>query len=618
MKRYWKVALSLITIMSLCFGQIPQLINYQGNLSDSEGNSLNGSYTIDFRIYNQSEGGDLLWSETQMAAVSIGKFSVMLGSVNTLSNDIFDGNPIYLALKIGEDSEMIPRKIITSVGYAYKALDTDKLGGIYAENYIQADQENSISTVMITDNAVTIEKISPNIISSIDGVSNDAGDIDLIAGNNITITPDVAAKSITISAAGGEAADNLGNHIARQNLQMNGKWISNNGSNEGIYVSDAGNVGINTTEFKDVLYDTKFRSISTNYDAAIAGFSTNEAEPGVGGFFRSVGQGGLGVLSISEDNEGIGVLGTVTGDDGVAVVGRSHGNNSTGVYGLATWVENGIGVHGKADYWQDTNENSYGGYFESFGHNGRGILGRATGDYGYGVYGLSLSTISGAAVRGDGAFVGVWGESSGRWGVYGKSTGTSSSFGVYGTVANGTGNYAGYFAGDVNVTGTLSKSAGSFRIDHPKDPENKYLQHSFVESPDMMNVYNGNIILDETGEAIVELPDYFDALNNDFRYQLTCIGGFAPVYIAEKINNNQFKIAGGELGMEISWQVTGIRKDVYAKQNPVLPEIQKEDNEKGKYLHPKLYNMPESMGIGYEDNQKMLKNYEDNTKINRE
>ena len=84
--------------------------------------------------------------------------------------------------------------------------------------------------------------------------------------------------------------------------------------------------------------------------------------------------------------------------------------------------------------------------------------------------------------------------------------------------------WAGLFDGDVNVTGTLSKGAGAFRIDHPLDPENKYLSHSFVESPDMKNIYDGVAIFDGAGEAIVTLPDWFEALNEDFRYQLTPMG----------------------------------------------------------------------------------------------
>ena len=59
------------------------------------------------------------------------------------------------------------------------------------------------------------------------------------------------------------------------------------------------------------------------------------------------------------------------------------------------------------------------------------------------------------------------------------------------------------------------------------DPANKYLYHSFVESPDMMNVYNGNVVTDKRGMATVVLPEYFEALNSDFRYQLTVIGRFA-------------------------------------------------------------------------------------------
>lgn len=94
---------------------------------------------------------------------------------------------------------------------------------------------------------------------------------------------------------------------------------------------------------------------------------------------------------------------------------------------------------------------------------------------------------------------------------------------------------AGFFSGDVQVQGTLSKFAGSFKIDHPLDPENKYLSHSFVESPDMMNIYNGNTSTDQNGIAVVELPDYFETLNSDFRYQLTVVGRFAQAIVAEKV-----------------------------------------------------------------------------------
>ncbi|MBC8486930.1 MAG: hypothetical protein H8D45_12955 [Bacteroidetes bacterium] len=183
--------------------------------------------------------------------------------------------------------------------------------------------------------------------------------------------------------------------------------------------------------------------------------------------------------------------------------------------------------------------------------------------------------------------------------------GMSNSFAaIQGNGSNA--NYAGYFTGNVSVSGTLSKGGGSFKIDHPLDPENKYLYHSFVESPDMMNVYNGNIVLDSNGEAIVELPEWFDVLNRDFRYQLTCIAGFAPVYIAEKISGNSFKIAGGTSGMEVSWQVTGIRQDPYANQNRIQVEVEKSEKEKGHYLHYKEYNQPIENSIEVVNNPKIL------------
>ncbi|MHC4751782.1 MAG: hypothetical protein ACYTFW_18140, partial [Planctomycetota bacterium] len=198
----------------------------------------------------------------------------------------------------------------------------------------------------------------------------------------------------------------------------------------------------------------------------------------------------------------------------------------------------------------------------------------------------------------------VYGSSDSGWGVFGYST---SGRGVEGNSPSG---HAGYFTGKVAITGNLTKGSGSFKIDHPLDPENKYLQHSFVESPDMMNVYNGNVTLDENGQAEVQLPEYFEALNCDFRYQLTCIGGFAQVYIAEEISDNQFKIAGGRAGLKVSWQVTGVRRDPYAVANRIEVEEDKATEERGYYLHPNAYGLPKERGIETVRNPRALQTQE--------
>lgn len=128
---------------------------------------------------------------------------------------------------------------------------------------------------------------------------------------------------------------------------------------------------------------------------------------------------------------------------------------------------------------------------------------------------------------------------------------------------------------NLDVQGTITKRAGSFKIDDPIDPEHKVLQHSFVESPDMMNIYNGIVVLDHNGEAQVDLPPYFEALNRDFRYQLTPLGGYAPLFVSSEIKANSFRVAGGTPGLRVSWTVTGIRHDSYANEHRIPVESPK-------------------------------------------
>ncbi|MFV1980565.1 MAG: hypothetical protein ACC655_05365 [Rhodothermia bacterium] len=214
-------------------------------------------------------------------------------------------------------------------------------------------------------------------------------------------------------------------------------------------------------------------------------------------------------------------------------------------------------------------------------------------DNAYAIQGVMSSTVGGpraAAVRGEnratGGFgIGVWGSHAGSgWGVFGEA---DNGWAIYGSSFDG---HAGYFAGKVQIQGTLQKLAGSFTIDHPLDPENKTLSHSFVESPDMMNIYNGNVILTEDGTATVTMPDWFSALNIDFRYQLTPVGGPGPnLHIAEEMTGNSFKIGGGEAGMNVSWQVTGIRDDAYARMNRIQVEEDKPADLRGRYLSPEAF-----------------------------
>ncbi|HOP22599.1 MAG TPA: hypothetical protein PK055_06445 [Gammaproteobacteria bacterium] len=153
--------------------------------------------------------------------------------------------------------------------------------------------------------------------------------------------------------------------------------------------------------------------------------------------------------------------------------------------------------------------------------------------------------------------------------------------------------------GDAEIVGSLSKGGGSFKIDHPLDPENKYLYHSFVESPDMMNIYNGNVITDKNGEAWVEMPEWFEALNMEFRYQLTVIGSFDRAMIAEELTDNRFLIRTESGNVKVSWQITGVRHDAWAEKNRIPVEKDKEGFEKGRYLHAEAWNAPEEKSMSY-------------------
>lgn len=217
----------------------------------------------------------------------------------------------------------------------------------------------------------------------------------------------------------------------------------------------------------------------------------------------------------------------------------------------------------------------------------------ATTDRGDGVY---------AECDGGGYALLGYSTGAGGRGVYGR-TDDASGYGVYGRSTNA-GGYAGWFEGKVHVTGTLSKGGGSFKIDHPLDPSNKYLYHSFVESPDMMNIYNGIVTTDDRGYATVTMPDWFKALNRDFRYALTVIDStdsndFVQAKVVKEMQNNRFTLRTSSPRAKVSWMVTGIRQDDFANSHRIPVEEDKPAHEKGTYLYPKEAGLPPESGTTY-------------------
>jgi hypothetical protein len=157
----------------------------------------------------------------------------------------------------------------------------------------------------------------------------------------------------------------------------------------------------------------------------------------------------------------------------------------------------------------------------------------------------------------------------------------------------------GEFFGDVEVDGVLYADVKNFKIDHPSDPANKYLEHTSVESSEMMNIYSGNVTTDKLGLATVQLPAWFEVENGDFRYQLTTIGRDAHAWVAEEVAGHQFKIATNATFVKVSWQITAVRQDAYAKAHPLVVEVEKPAKERGSYLHPELYGQPEEKRVSW-------------------
>jgi hypothetical protein len=372
-----------------------------------------------------------------------------------------------------------------------------------------------------------------------------------------------------------------------------GLWASHAGKGTGVFSTSVTGIGVHGQHTSTdgiapaVEGDTYSTADSVERDSGAAG---------VLGWVKSTsgGYGSAGVRGINNTDGG-----------GAGVAGFSNSG------GAGVWADskNGPGVFAFSGTWYAVvaNADMGGVYANSISRVGVWGIHSSGGGTAPGVQGSTNSTTAGAS--------GVLGESTsnapgaGSAGVRGMNNGTGSDgigvygshagsgIGVYGTSAG----YAGYFDGNVQINGTLSKTAGSFRIDHPLDPAHTYLQHSFVESPDMKDVYDGIVVTDRRGFATVTMPRWFQALNRSFRYQLTIVGrSFAQAIIWREVAHNRFTIRTNAPNVKVSWQLTGIRHDPYANDHRIKVEVRKPGGEQGKYVYPQAYGKSKQEEVGYQ------------------
>ncbi len=580
------VAFLLLLPGAFVHAQLPQRFNYQAVVRSNGGAIVaNQQVRISFSIHDGSANGPIQYSETHSATTNVfGLINLQVGTGTVVSGS-FTGvtwNSGHKFLEVaaditgGTNYTNLSTVELVAVPYALQADQANKFSGNLAGDVVGSQNNtvikaNAVNTTKLADNAVTDSKLADNAVTSAKLSNNSVTTAKLT--DNVVTSPKLANNSVT-------ATKIAGNAIVTAHLTDN--VISTNKIADSVITSPkiaSGQIVRSVNGLTDdiVLAAGNGATFSTNGNTITIN-GTGGDITGITAGAGLTGGGAANDVTLSANFSGNGTSNSVSRSDHTHV-GQSWTVNSGSVLRMFNTGPSGYGLY----------TYTYGTGFSDAAISAQVL---ATTGQSIGVFGATTSNdqmaagIFGQATR-NGAAKGVWGLANG-----------DGTFGIFGQ-AQGTNSWAGYFQGRVHVNGTLSKAAGSFKIDHPLDPANKYLSHSFVESPDMMNIYNGNITLDANGEATVTLPDWFEALNMDFRYQLTAVGKASPnVYIAQEIAGNRFRIAGGAAGGKISWMVTGVRHDAYANAHRIPVEEPKQANERGTYLTPPTAGKSVIQGLG--------------------
>lgn len=381
-----------------------------------------------------------------------------------------------------------------------------------------------------------------------------------------------------------------------------------------------------------------FRADSTG-GTGVRGVATAATGAGNGGTFQTAAPNGGGVRGFATAASGInyGVYGKAVSPTGFGVYAQGNMHATGVISGDGSGVTNvnaaSLGGFPAGNYLRSIpiplylNGNQAGATIQADNNqpSAVGIRGSSNGNYGSGLLGVRPSGVAaGAGVRGEvhnetgiaiegfasigfgganfgGYFTSAGSNGQGVHGVNIYSTGTT--YGVVGEVFSGNG-FGLYSLGKTGASGTKS-----FRIDHPFDPENKYLLHYSAEGPDVLNVYTGNIRTDARGYATVKLPAYFSEINKDPRYTLTVVDAsedFVLAKVSQEIADNQFVVRTNKPLVKVSWRVEAIRNDRWTRAHGAPVEEEKAGAERGTYQHPDLYGMPAESRVSYRPDRAMV------------
>ena len=579
MKKILFTILSCVLVL-ITNAQTPQAIKYQAVARDNSGNII-ANQNIGFRIsiLQNSPTGSSVYTETHnVSSNAFGLVNLDLGTGNI-------GNGAFGTINWGASNYFVKIEMDVNGASNYIFMGTSQLLSVpYA---LFAEKTNESQTLSLNGNTLSI--------SNGNSVTLNSGSTPYTAGNGININGNIISNSapdqtVSISGSGAtivsgtypnftiSSTDNINDADADpnneiQSLIINGNQLSISGSNSVTLPSGSGGTLDQAYDFggagagRNITVDNGPVAITVNGSNAI-------------GFRSDLNNTGAAIIAnsntVSNTFSTIQASTNSSSNQASAVIGNSSGT----AWGVSGQLSNTATAQA-AVYGSSLRTNGGHGVF-GIGFNG--TVGQTNYSQGYGVYAENFDAV---APLGNG--VGAGGK--GYYGLVGEDRYLGAQAGAYGVLSNG----------NLGATGTKT-----FVIDHPNDPANKTLRHFSVESNEILNIYRGNASFDSNGEAVVILPNYFDNINRNPTYQLTPIGGFANLYIKQKIENNRFVIAGGSPGLEVSWTVTAERNDAYLQQNPQQREVEleKRDGQKGKYFMPNLYGQPKEKGIFHNQIQK--------------
>lgn len=226
------LATLILGLSVMASANVPPMMSYQGKLLQPSGAPVpDGTYQMQFAIYDVPTGGTALWSETNTnVQVKGGLFATMLGSVVNLPPNIFDNPSRFFGVKVGADPEMTPRQQVASSAFAFKAavagtvdngaITTDKLAdGAVTDAKIV---DGSVSGSKLADRAVTASKIYDGAVTATALSSHSVDYSKLPSGMVIDkyCVPWFGLASETCYAAAGSSYAMFGKYL------QDGGWLS--------------------------------------------------------------------------------------------------------------------------------------------------------------------------------------------------------------------------------------------------------------------------------------------------------------------------------------------------------------------------------------------------------